>query len=117
MCRQFDLAELTVSLVYFDIGQHQEAPPLSQRCTANELQSFFEAVCERFIAWADSESDHRARRDAALTSLRFPHEEFRPGQRDLAKAVFNAARLGRCLLAQAPTGIGKTVAKIGRAHV
>ena len=112
VCQQFDLAELTVSLVYFDIGQQQEAPPLSQQCTATELQAFFEALCERFIAWADNELDHRVRRDAALTSLRFPHDEFRVGQRDLAKAVFNAARLGRCLLAQAPTGIGKTVATL-----
>ena len=112
MCRQFDLAGLTVSLVYFDIGRQQETPPLSQQCTAEELQAFFEALCERFIAWADGELMHRARRDAALTNLRFPHEEFRAGQRDLAKAVFNAARLGRCLLAQAPTGIGKTVATL-----
>ena len=112
LCRQLNLAELTVALVYFDIGKQQEAPPLLQTCTATELQAFFEALCERFIAWADSELDHRARRDTALTSLRFPHDEFRAGQRDLAKAVFNAARLGRCLLAQAPTGIGKTVATL-----
>ena len=94
LCRQLDLAELTVSLVYFDIGSKQEAPALPQQCTAIELQAFFEALCERFIAWADAELAHRERRDAALTSLRFPHEEFRAGQRDLAKAVFNAARLG-----------------------
>lgn len=112
LCRQFDLAALTVSLVYFDIGTQQQAPPLSRQCSAIELQAFFEALCERFIAWADSELVHRERRDAALTSLRFPHEDFRAGQRDLAKAVFNAARLGRCLLAQAPTGIGKTMATL-----
>ena len=112
MCRQLDLPSLTVALVYFDVGRQQEAPPLTQRCTAIELQTFFEALCERFIAWADRELAHRERRDAALTSLQFPHEEFRPGQRDLAKAVFNAARLGRCLLAQAPTGIGKTIATL-----
>ena len=112
LCRQFDLAELTVSLVYFDIGRQQQAPAMTRQCTAAELQAFFEALCERFIAWADTELAHREQRDAALTSLRFPHEEFRAGQRDLAKAVFNAARLGRCLLAQAPTGIGKTVATL-----
>jgi DNA excision repair protein ERCC-2 len=112
MCRQFDVPELTVSLVYFDIGRQQEAAPLSQQCKADELQAFFEALCERFIAWADRELAHRERRDEALTSLQFPHEEFRAGQRDLAKAVFNAARLGRCLLAQAPTGIGKTIATL-----
>jgi DNA excision repair protein ERCC-2 len=112
MCRQLHLAELTVSLVYFDIGKQQEAPPLSQQCTASELQAFFEALCERFIVWADDELVHRERRNAALNSLRFPHQEFRAGQRELAKAVFNAARLGRCLLAQAPTGIGKTIATL-----
>lgn len=112
LCRQFDLAELTVSLVYFDIGRQTEAPPLVQTCTATELQAFFAGLCERFIIWADGELRHRERRDAALTNLRFPHPEFRSGQRDLAKAVFTAARLGRCLLAQAPTGIGKTVATL-----
>ena len=112
VCRQFGLPALTVSLVYFDIDKQAESPPLHQHCTAMELQSFFEALCERFLVWAELELAHRSRRDAALTRLRFPHEEFRAGQRDLAKAVFNAARLGRSLLAQAPTGIGKTVATL-----
>jgi DNA excision repair protein ERCC-2 len=112
LCRQLGLPALTVSLVYFDIGKQQEAPPLLQRCTAEELQAFFEALCERFLAWAELELAHRARRDAALTRLRFPHDEFRAGQRELAKTVFNAARVGRCLLAQAPTGIGKTIATL-----
>jgi DNA excision repair protein ERCC-2 len=112
LCRELGLPALTVSLVYFDIGRQQEAPPLAQHCRAEDLQAFFESLCERFMAWADAELAHRARRDAALVGLEFPHEEFRAGQRDLAKAVFNAARLGRCLLAQAPTGIGKTVATL-----
>ena len=50
LCRQFDLAELTVSLVYFDIGRQQQAPAVTRHCTAAELQAFFEALCERFIA-------------------------------------------------------------------
>ena len=111
-CRQFGLPALTVSLVYFDIDKQAEAPPLHQHCSATELQAFFEALCERFLVWAELELAHRSQRDAALTRLRFPHAEFRSGQRDLAKAVFNAARLGRSLLAQAPTGIGKTVATL-----
>ncbi len=112
LCRQFDLAELTVSLVYFDISTQTQAPALLQVCKASELQDFFEALCERFIRWADGEVLHRERRNAALGNLQFAHDAFRPGQRDLAKAVFNAARSGGCLLAQAPTGIGKTVASL-----
>ena len=112
LCRQLALPSLTVSLVYFDIDRQEEAPPLMQHCTAPELEAFFVGLCERFLAWAELEIAHRSRRDTGLSQLQFPFEEFRQGQRDVAKAVFNAARLGRCLLAQAPTGIGKTIATL-----
>ena len=112
LCREHALPGLTVALVYFDVGLQREAPALTQYCSAFELRAHFEALCERFIAWADGERAHRERRDAELTALPFPHAAFRPGQRMLAQAVFNGARLGRCLLAQAPTGIGKTIATL-----
>ena len=112
LCRQLELPALTVSLVYFDIDKQEEAPALLEHCSASKLQDYFESLCERFLAWAELELEHRLRRDAALTRLPFPHEEFRAGQRDLAKRVFNAVRLGRTLMAQAPTGIGKTVATL-----
>ena len=112
LCREFDLPALDVALVYFDIGRQTEAPALVQHCAADALQAFFEALCARFIDWADLELGHRDRRDAALTTLAFPHPDFRAGQHDLAKSVYNAARGGRCLLAQAPTGIGKTMATL-----
>jgi hypothetical protein len=51
-----------------------------------------------------------ARRGAC--GMRFPHADFRPGQRQLAEAVFRANAGKRCLLAQAPTGIGKTVGSL-----
>lgn len=111
LCEQLGLSEITVSLVYFDIGKQDETV-LSQPCTAGELKLFFETLCERFIEWADQEAAHRSRRDVALTALRFPHASFRTGQRSLAESVFKAARLGRCLMAQAPTGIGKTIGTI-----
>jgi len=111
LCQQLGLSELDVSLVYFEIGRQAETP-LTQRCTALELKQCFEVLCERFLVWADREIEHRAQRDAALVSLRFPHTAFRGGQRRLAESVFKAARLGCCLMAQAPTGIGKTMGTI-----
>jgi DNA excision repair protein ERCC-2 len=111
LCERHALSDITVSLVYFDVSRQQETR-LDERCSADELRAFFEALCERFVAWADQELSHRAQRDAALNALGFPHAEFRRGQRPLATAVFNAARAGRCLMAQAPTGIGKTLGTI-----
>ena len=108
LCQQLELPWLDVSLVYFDIGERREVS-LVERHTAAELQQFFTLLCERFLVWADRELAHRERRDGALDRLRFPHPSFRTGQRALAESVFRAARLGRCLMAQAPTGIGKTI--------
>ncbi len=112
LCAQEGLPSLTVALVYYDVVGRAEAAPLRRECSAAELQAFFESLCERFLHWVDSETAHRRRRDEALAAMRFPHADFRAGQRRLATSVFQAARLGRCLLAQAPTGIGKTLATL-----
>ena len=111
LCGKLGLPQIRLSLVYFDITTQKETA-LTERFGAIELKQFFETSCERFLAWADRELEHRGQRDAALAALRFPHAAFRSGQRELAEAVFRAARLGRCLLAQAPTGIGKTIATL-----
>lgn len=108
LCQQEQLAHIDVALVYLDVGTQQETV-FTERCGADDLRQHFEAQCQRFIAWATQQMAHRAARDAALTSLVFPFGGFRTGQRPLAEAVYKAATAGRCLLAQAPTGIGKTM--------
>jgi Rad3-related DNA helicase len=99
---------VNLALVYYDIGSGQETV-LRETQSATDLAALFAHQCERFVAWAAQELAHREARDAALAALRFPHAGFRPGQRQLAESVFKANASGRCLLAQAPTGIGKTI--------
>lgn len=102
------LAELELALVYVDADTQNETV-LRQTATAAALQAAFEARCQAFEHWARQEAEHRRARDTALTALPFPLGELRPGQRLLAEAVYRVAANGRCLLAQAPTGIGKTL--------
>ncbi|MCV2369824.1 ATP-dependent DNA helicase [Roseateles oligotrophus] len=111
LCQAQGLAELELALVYFNIGSQQETM-LIERHAAVDLQAYFELLCGRFLVWAEQELAHRGARDSALSALAFPHGSFRPGQRDLAAGVYRAAQTGRCLMAQAPTGIGKTVGTI-----
>ncbi|MFP3585157.1 ATP-dependent DNA helicase [Paraburkholderia sp. SIMBA_055] len=111
LCRARGLGQLTVALVYFDVGSQKETL-LTQTHTARELETFFVEQCERFLDWAVQEEAHRAARNAALGALQFPHAQFRSGQRELAVSVYRAARDGKPLMAQAPTGIGKTLATI-----
>jgi len=108
LCEQEQLAHINVALVYLDVGTQQETV-FTERCSAADLRQHFEAQCQRFIAWAERQTDHRATRDAALNALAFPFGGFRTGQRPLAEAAYKATVAGRCLLAQAPTGIGKTM--------
>jgi len=108
MCEQLDMEAVNLALVYFDIGSQQETV-LRETRTRAELKAIFDDHCGRFIAWAEQEMRHREGRNAALATMRFPHADFRPGQRQLAEAVFRANAGKRCLLAQAPTGIGKTL--------
>ena len=108
MCRKLQLPHIDVALVYFDIVSEKETC-ITQRFEATQLQAFFEAQCALFLAWAEQEMAHRQARNLGAQALVFPHAGFRPGQRHLAESVFKAVSTGRCLMAQAPTGIGKTV--------
>ena len=111
LCQKLALSEVHLALVYFDIGSQKETL-LVELFSAPSLKEYFEAQCDKFLDWARQELAHRAARDAALAALAFPHAAFRPGQRDLAEAVYRSAASGCCLMAQAPTGIGKTIGTV-----
>lgn len=108
MCQQLQLPGISLALVYFDIVSEKETR-LVEAWSAAELEQFFNHHCSLFLQWAEQEMAHREARNQAAQLLRFPHPDFRPGQRHLAESVFKAVSTGRCLMAQAPTGIGKTV--------
>ncbi|MFW9082505.1 ATP-dependent DNA helicase [Pseudomonas sp. P2757] len=108
MCQKLQLEQINLALVYFDIVSEKETC-LVEAFSAEVLQQFFEQQCRLFLQWAEQEMAHREERNRAAADLKFPHAGFRPGQRHLAESVFKAASTGRCLMAQAPTGIGKTL--------
>jgi DNA excision repair protein ERCC-2 len=108
LCQKLGLDQVHLALVYFDIGKQTETV-LRELHSASALAAMFADQCARFVAWAEQELAHRQARDAALAGLRFPHPDFRPGQRDLAATIFKANSSARCVMAQAPTGIGKTI--------
>ena len=108
MCQKAGLEQINLALVYFDIVSEKETC-LVEAFSAALLEQFFEHHCQLFLHWAQQEMAHREARNLAAQALTFPHAGFRPGQRHLAESVFKAVSTGRCLMAQAPTGIGKTV--------
>jgi Rad3-related DNA helicase len=111
LCAARGMESVKLALVYFDIGSQKETL-ITQDATAEELRVFYEEQCGRFLAWAEQEIAHRAARDEELKAMRFPHADFRPGQRQLAEAMYKASARGCALLAQAPTGIGKSIGSL-----
>ncbi|WP_337691706.1 ATP-dependent DNA helicase [Mycetohabitans sp. B46] len=107
-CQQAHVPSIELALVYYDITTGHETV-LTETASAAALKAAFEQQCARFIDWAAQERAHRTARDAMLHGLQLPFPAFRAGQRELAEAVYRAARGARVLLAQAPTGIGKTL--------
>lgn len=108
LCQSSGLSEINLALVYFDILSQRETR-LNERFQTEDLSIFFEEQCERFLAWVERELAHRSARDRRLSEQRFPYPDFRTGQRPLAEAVYKTVSAGRCLMAEAPTGIGKTI--------
>ncbi|MEO7031035.1 MAG: ATP-dependent DNA helicase [Herbaspirillum sp.] len=114
LCQAREFTQLKIALVYFNVRTKAETI-LIETHEAEYLKEFFEELCARFLSWAQSEAVHRHSRDMAMDLMPFPMEGFRAGQRDLAVAVYRSARSatgGRCLMVQAPTGIGKTIGTV-----
>ena len=111
LCEKHGLPAIEVALVYLEIASGEETV-IAMPCTREALREGFEDLCARYMAWAVQEAQRHAALAGTLDALDFPHAGFRAGQRELAESVYRAASARRCLIAQAPTGIGKTVATV-----
>ncbi|MBC7209826.1 MAG: ATP-dependent DNA helicase, partial [Pseudomonas sp.] len=108
LCQARQLPAIDVALVYVDVDSDGQTL-ISEGYQADDLKRFFETQCQRFLAWAQAQEQRLSERDRDLGALTFPYPEFRQGQRQLAETLYKAVSTGRCLMAQASTGIGKTL--------
>lgn len=99
---------VTLRLVYYDIDERREHSD-TETFAGDELSAWLEERAGRYAQWLEGEQAHRAARDAALSAMAFPFAQRHAGQRMLMRDAFRAFRDGGRLLAQAPTGTGKTM--------
>jgi len=99
----FELQLTYLELATGRLNEHREV------ISREELESFFDAVVREYLAWAEAQAAWEAQRNMSIAALEFPFAVYRPGQRQLAVAVYRAIRDQHQLLAEAPTGIGKTI--------
>ncbi len=78
----------------------------------DELETFFFDTFEAYAMWIKELDDSKIKKEETLSSIKFPFEKERPGQRDLMRATFMALKNNEILYSIAPTGIGKTMATL-----
>ncbi|MGD9365592.1 MAG: ATP-dependent DNA helicase [Desulfobacteraceae bacterium] len=105
---QHHQGEVTIRLTYVnpDSGRVREIERLFD---FGALTVFFKELLARYTAWMASLVEWEQIRDRSIADFGFPFENYRPGQREMAVAVYRNIRVGGHLLLQAATGIGKTM--------
>lgn len=102
------LETVTLRLVYYDVDERREHSD-AETFASDELGAWLEERAGRYAQWLEGEQAHRTARDAALSGMAFPFAQRHAAQRMLMRDAFRAFRDGGRLLAQAPTGTGKTM--------
>ena len=77
----------------------------------DELTEWFTELIRQYEKWAEFQIEWERKRNASIKQTEFPFA-YRPGQRDVAAAVYRTILRKKKLFIQAPTGVGKTISTV-----
>lgn len=83
-----------------------------QHCDAVELKRFTYNLLNIYLDWIEKFTARRLQTVTTAKQLQFPFDGYRSGQYDFARTVYCTIRDKKSLLAQAPTGTGKTISTL-----
>lgn len=99
----------TVQLVYAYQG---ETTRLTRQLSAAQLEETLFSLADAYAQHYMRLMDAHERAQQTAQALPFPFDDYRAGQRQMVKHAYFALTHGRKLMAQAPTGVGKTMAAL-----
>lgn len=108
---QNKLEEINIRLSYFNI-ETEEVKSFDKRFRFNELEEYIDFIINEYKKWILLKSKLNSIRNESIKALKFPFDNYRKGQKELAVTCFNTIKEKAVLFAQAPTGIGKTISTI-----
>ncbi len=109
--KQNELKHIKIKLSYFNL-ETEEVKSFDKDFTIEALERFVFEIINEYKKWVLLKSELLKERNESIKSLKFPFENYRKGQKELAIACFNTIKEKAVLFAQAPTGIGKTISTI-----
>jgi len=105
------LEEIAVSLNYVNLFNQREHRQ-TRIFTRLELETFLRETLQRYVDWYQMVSRQRDRLIDSAKALAFPFVNFRPQQHRFAASVYRSIKQSHRLLAEAPTGSGKTISTL-----
>ncbi len=105
-----DLESIDVQITYCNLDT-EEVIRFLDNYSIKELAEWFNGVVELYRRWSDFSYYFRKVRNDSIHTTDFPFE-YREGQYDLAKSVYQTISENKLLYVQAPTGTGKTISTI-----
>ncbi|WOX05588.1 ATP-dependent DNA helicase [Microbulbifer pacificus] len=102
---------LRLQMQWYNLKQKKSHPELREFAWP-ELEDFAHKALRSYLEWHRAWQQQRNSVRTSAHALEFPFPNFRPGQRELAISAYRCLRDGGELVAEAPTGIGKTVSTL-----
>lgn len=109
--KQNNLKNIDLQLTYYQMDT-KEIKRFIKSFQFKELEEFFFNLVEQYMDWARIQQNWIEKRNDSIRGLEFPFADYREGQRKLAVSVYKTIEEGKKIFAQAPTGIGKTIATL-----
>ncbi|WP_312884135.1 ATP-dependent DNA helicase [Clostridium psychrophilum] len=108
---QNNLSLINVQLTYYEID-NEKTKKFIKAFSISKLQEFFDGIISSYFIWANITIEWNKKRDKTIKDLKFPFDNYREGQRNLAVFVYKTVVENKKMFVQAPTGIGKTMSTL-----
>jgi len=110
-CANPNVEDLTITLRYVSAITYQFLEK-AKVFTRSEAADFFDETVSLYCAEANRIHEYENQRNDSIAGLKFPYPVIRAGQRDFMQAVLSTLKHKETLIAEAPTGIGKTISTV-----
>ncbi len=110
LCAKEGFSEVEVRLTYMHLSG--DAKTHTRLMAADALEEAFDGYAAPYAKWLSGLDRWKETCLPTARALAFPYDGYRDGQREMAGAAYRAFRSKTNVMAQAPTGIGKTAAAL-----
>ena len=112
LCATKGLSSVTLRLTYAGLGKESEAVCVDRIMTEEALKAAYISILSAILPRAKDCVDRETTLRSIAAKAVFPYGKMRAAQKDMILECWRDMRMRKTLFAEAPTGIGKTIATL-----